>query len=105
MMFPMNNELNVFLERLIEEKGFENLSEKLKADILEGLNKRLMAYIITGIAKNLTAEQAEKMNRMIEDGKEHSLDQIQKFLGENVSNIDEIVAQAMMDFREVYLKS
>ncbi|MEI6650394.1 MAG: hypothetical protein WCL23_03080 [Candidatus Moraniibacteriota bacterium] len=104
MGFPLNDETQIFLERLVEEKGFVNLSEKLKADILDGLNARLVSFIVAAIAERLSEEDAERMNEIMEEGKEMSMDTVIDFLNDRVPDLGEVTAGAMMDFRETYLK-
>jgi hypothetical protein len=102
---PMPQETRLFLEKLIEEKRFESLSPELKEDIIGSLSKRLEAFIITAITGTLDAEKAEKMNALFDSGKEYSPEELQNFLKENVPNIEEVVAKAMLEFRSVYLNS
>lgn len=98
-------ETRIFLEKLIEEKKFENLSPQLKEDVISSLYKRLEAFIITEIAHNLDEEKAEKFNQLFEGEKEYSQEELQQFLMENLENAPEIIAKAMLEFRSVYLNN
>jgi Arc/MetJ-type ribon-helix-helix transcriptional regulator len=99
-------EARTFLEKLIEEKKFENLSPALKESMIESLNKRLEAYILTAITEQLSAENADKLNALTEgEGSVPTSAEMQSFIKQNVPNAQEVIAKAMLEFRSVYLNN
>lgn len=99
----MPPEIKMFLEKIIEEKKFDNLSPELREAMISSLYPRLQAYIFTAITKELDEETAVELNRMMEGDKEYSQAELQMFLKGRVRNIEEISAAAMLEFRAVYL--
>lgn len=104
-MQNMPNEIKVFLEKLLVDKGMNNLTPGLKQEMTTSLYSRLMAYILTDIAKEVDEETSRKINDLFESGQEKSMEQIQQFLKDNVKNIEEIIAKSMLEFRNVYLSN
>lgn len=101
----MPAEIKMFLEKIIEEKKFDNLSPQLKEAMAASLYPRLEAYIFTAITKNLDEATVAELDQMMESGQNYSRPEIQNFLKQRVSNIEEIIAQAMLEFRAVYLNA
>lgn len=99
----MPEETRLFLEKLIEDKKFENLSPAFKETMIESLNKRLEAYILTAIFEKLDEKTAAKLETIMESKKNPSSDDMQKFLQENVPGAGEAIAQALIEFRLAYL--
>ncbi|TAK95049.1 hypothetical protein EPO05_05345 [Patescibacteria group bacterium] len=98
-----NETIRQFLEQLIVEKQFKDLSPALKETMIESLHKRLEAHIIMAIAEKLDEKTAEEMNAMLEGDAPKSVGELQEFLKSRIPNIEEAIAEAMMEFRSVYL--
>lgn len=101
----MPAEIKTFLEKIIEEKKFDNLSPQLQEAMAASLYPRLEAYVFTAIAKNLDEAAAAQLDQLTESGKNFSRPDIQNFLKQHVADAEEIIAQAMLEFRAVYLNS
>lgn len=98
-------EIRFFLEKVIEEKKFDNLSPELKEAMVSSLYPRLQAFIFTSITKELDEETAQELDRMLEGSVDYSQPEFQMFLKGRVKNIEEITAAAMLEFRAVYLNA
>lgn len=105
MATDMPAEFRDFLEKLIEEKKYENLSDELREVMIGSLYPRLQAYIFTAITKDLDSETLQELNRIIEGNINYSQPEIQMFLRGRIKNIDEITAEAMLHFRDTYLNA
>ncbi|MCX6791190.1 MAG: DUF5663 domain-containing protein [Candidatus Gribaldobacteria bacterium] len=97
-------EIRAFLEKIIEEKKYQNLNPKLKEDMVLSLFSRLEAFLLTDIAKHLSDKDAKELDRMMENG-ETSQERVQVFFQEHIKNINEVIAQSMLEFRAIYLNS
>lgn len=94
--------IRTFLDKLLTEKGITTVPPDLRQDMITSLNKRLEAFMLTDIAKYLSDEDAVKFNTMLEKG-EMTTAGAQIFLRDKIKDIDEVLAQAMLEFRKVYL--
>jgi len=101
----MPQEIRIFLEKVIEEKKFDNLSPELREAMIASMYPRLQAFIFTAVTKELDAETAKELDRMMEGGADFSQSEFQMFLRGRLKNIDEITAAAMLEFRAVYLNA
>lgn len=93
-------DLNQFINKLIAEKGLKNLEpvvqEKIKADLITRLENR----INTAIVAKLPPEKLEEFRTKLSNSNEAD---IQKFISENIPNLQEILAIEMISFRKTYL--
>ena len=94
--------MNNFVDRLIDEKKFENLSaeviEQIKSDLLD----RVEDQIDLAILENLPPEKMDEFNELL-DG--NDLENIQTFCRNNISDLDNLIAETLMMFRDNYLNS
>lgn len=92
--------LEQFVDRLLVEKNLVSLSpevlEQMKKDLLEKAEGRLKATIFSNIPESQLAE----FNQLMEGGDEEKL---QVFIREQIPNLEEIMAQSLLDFRNTYL--
>lgn len=95
--------IKLFLERLLTEKGVAGVSAELKEDMLSSLFKRLQAWLLTDLAKELSKEDSVELNKMMEKGEARE-SIYQDFFKTKIKNFDEVFAQSLLDFREIYLK-
>ena len=94
--------LGIFIEKLMEEKGFENLDPEVAGQIKKDLLDRIENRINMTILHNLPPEKLEEFNKLLDQPNE---EQIQKFCRNNISNLDEIIAETLMNFRNIYLNA
>lgn len=92
----------MFVDRLIEEKNFKNLSEEvidqMKSDLMDRAEDRIKAVIL----ENMPKDKLEEFNKLLD---ENDNAKIQAFCQENISNLEEILAKELINFRNIYLNS
>lgn len=95
--------INAFVEKLIEEKGFEDLDpevrQQMKSDLLDRAENRINAAILENMPKEKLAEFNELLNGL------NNGEEVQSFCRDNIKNLDEVIAQTLMDFRSAYLNA
>ncbi|PIV09118.1 hypothetical protein COS31_05370 [Candidatus Roizmanbacteria bacterium CG02_land_8_20_14_3_00_36_15] len=93
--------LEEFVDRLIKEKNSpyvkdENRNEVKKMlldDVADAINRKLVAQ--------LTDKQVDELNVLLE--KKVADEELNGFFKKNINNLDQIIAQALTDFRAGYL--
>ena len=93
--------LEEFVDRLIKEKNSpyvkdENRNEVKKMlldDVADAINRKLVAQ--------LTDKQVDELNVLFE--KKVADEELNGFFKKNINNLDQIIAQALTDFRAGYL--
>jgi hypothetical protein len=100
----MDNEaLKQFAEKLLQEKGTNDLDldqavlDQMKEDLISRLEDRVNAVTLTAIP----SEKLEEFEQLID---KNSLEAAQKFVSDNVPNLNELIAQELLFFRDTYLK-
>jgi broad-specificity NMP kinase len=97
-----NLDLELFVDRLLQEKKFpENLEKEvmaqIKADLLDQVENRINAVIIS----NLTEDKLEEFNKKIDQNL--SDEEMQKFFGDNIPDLTQLIASELISFRQSYL--
>lgn len=94
--------LEAFVNKLIDEKGLSSMADdvlvQMKSDLLSRVEDRVNAEMIEA----LPSDRAEAFEVLL-NAESSSGDDVAKFLKENVSNFDEVLANALMGFRHTYL--
>lgn len=90
-----------FLERLIADKHSQEMPEKLKEDMIADLYSRLLHHLLLSYMQVLPDESAEAFEKMM-DSEPDSVT-TQKFLQDNIPNLDEVTKKSLQEFRNVYL--
>jgi hypothetical protein len=90
-----------FLEDLLTTANIGELDEEMHEDLVQELYQRLDNYLTTTIMNNLPPEHMEAFIGMNEAKKPQA--EIQQFLSDNMPNVDQVFADAFVQFREMYL--
>jgi len=94
------NELDEFVNKLIEEKGLDNLDvetlKQIKSDLMSRLEDRINAAILAA----LPPEKLENFEKILDQG---GTEEIQSFCSKNILNLDQLIASELMSFRQTYL--
>lgn len=77
------------------------VDEEMKEQILIELYSRLDNFITAAIIKNMPPEHTEEFIKLNEENRPK--EEIDKFMTEKIPNSGEIFAQALVDFRDIYL--
>lgn len=90
-----------FMDKLIEEKGLGDLDpeihEQLRSDLLDRLSNRINRDMLNA----MNDQQITEFEALFDN---NEVDKIKPFLYKCGINTDELVARAMVEFREMYLK-
>ncbi len=95
-----DDQLKQYAAKLVEEKDFKGVDaevmEQIKRDVYDRLEKRIDAFIMSA----LPPEKLEQFDKLLENATEK---EIQDFCVTNIPNLDEEVAQQLLQFRQAYL--
>lgn len=99
----MTPEIKKFLQGLLVEANLGGLEPKLEEELLRDLYVRLEDRLVLTAASKLNPEKLEEFKAMTDKGV--PAEEVEKFLRENVANIEQVFAESMNEFREVYLNA
>lgn len=103
-MFPQIPEHIVrFLFGVLKEGGMGDLDTEKQAEMIRQLFMRLDDHLITVLAEELDDAQIEEFIRMNKEGS--APDEIQTFLQKNIENVDQKMAKAFVEFRNMYVNT
>ncbi|MES2930930.1 MAG: DUF5663 domain-containing protein [Patescibacteria group bacterium] len=93
-------DLNQFIDKLIEEKGFDEkdpeVLEQIKTDLISHLEDRIDAMVLN----NIKEEDLPAFEKALDS---NNKEEIEKFTLEHIPDINEKVANEMLNFRNIYL--
>lgn len=92
----------LFVSRLIKEKGFGNLDSEVLKQIESDLADRVEDRINASILEHMPPQKLEEFNELLEGA---DMEKIQSFCQENIISLNNIVAEEMLNFRNIYLNS
>lgn len=96
-----NNNLDQFIDKLIEEKGFVDLLPDVKEQLKADISKRLDDFIAARVIATLSNEDLKTFETMLKDGK--SQEEIQQFTATHIPDFTEFLTNVLLEFRGVYL--
>ena len=94
------DELDIFAEKLLKERGLENLEEEIFIQMRKDLRDRIEDRINVAIAGNIPPEKLEYFEKLLDQSDEK---EIQLFCHRNIPNLTEITAGELTGFRKEYL--
>lgn len=92
-------QLQSFVANLVAEKNFEVEPEVLE-QIKEDVYDRAEDIINATIMANTPPEKLEELDKLLDSGNQQD---IENFTNEQIPNLQELVAQALANFRNTYL--
>ena len=93
-------EVRSFLDGLLEDAGM-NFEPEMKEQMIKELFARLDNHIISVIVENMPPENLDEFIKLNEEKKPK--EEIEKFLVDKMPNAKEVMAQAFVQFRDLYL--
>ncbi len=93
--------LEQFIDSLIDQKGFPDLSTEVREEIKQDLLDRIDQFITAKLISALSDEDVQTFEQMLNEGKSES--ELQQFLQEHLENTTDLVAEALTEFKGVYL--
>lgn len=94
-------EINDFLKQLLKDAGQTGFSKEVEEQMRSDLSVRLEDRLILAAMEKLTPPQQDDLSKMAERGE--TPEAMRVFMEKNIPNYEQVFAQAMEDFREVYL--
>lgn len=96
--------MDLFIDRLIEDKGLENLNDKLRAEVHADLKERLVYQITRALIASLPEAEYAKLEAEMKD-ETATGEMINELISSGKVDADKITQEVMMKFREVYLNN
>ena len=85
---------------LDQKPELDNTPAEVKAELKQNLTDRLERLINTAIAAQIPKAKLDEFDALLVDGDEAK---IQKFIHQQVPNVDELIAEILISFRNDYL--
>ena len=100
----MSNEeiIELFIEGLIIDKGFENLGEEEKDKIRDELTDKVEDFLTQSLVEVLPGDSVADLDDMIDAGSA-TPENVKKLLDSAGIDSGQVVVDALMKFRELYL--
>lgn len=92
--------LNEFVDRLVQEKGIAEQDEEINNQIKEDLKSRIEDRVNAAIVAHLPPEKLTEFERVL---REETAEQAKKFCEAHIPNLMDVMAEAMLGFRQTYL--
>lgn len=94
-------EISTYLNNLLIDAGMDAIDDVMREEMIKELFVRLDAYISQVIVEELPDDTFDQFIKLHEEQKPQA--EIEKFLTDNVPNIQDVMGKAFADFREMYL--
>jgi hypothetical protein len=94
------NSVPVFVEHLLAEKGLSIQDEEAREEIQADLIRRVEMFINATVLEFMPPEKLEDFNNIVKEGDPVK---IQDFCEQNIPDLQEVVAKALLRFRDTYL--
>lgn len=95
-----SNPIEQFVEQLLKERNVPVDDPAVMSELKKDLIDRVEAHINATVLEHMPAEKLEEFEQITQSGDESK---IQTFCQQNISNLDEVVAKALLRFRTTYL--
>src|SRR5258708_1252300 len=97
----MPPEIHTFLDNILTDANITNLDEETREERLKELYGRRNKLTASKFGANLRPKTTEAFIKMNEEKKSQA--EVQQFLTEKIPDAQQVMTQAFMDFREMYL--
>ena len=94
--------IEIFVGKLVEEKGFSEIDSEVVVQIKKDLLDRVEDCINAAILEHMPKNKMKEFDALLDSANEK---EIQAFCSDNIENLNEIIAEALMRFRETYLNT
>ena len=96
----MNTTIDMFVQRLIDEKKLAGLDPEVKTQVVKDLTDRVEDRINATVLASLPPDKIPEFTKLLETGNEEAA---HAFVGANIPNLDEIIAAELLQFKHTYL--
>ncbi|MCC7196705.1 hypothetical protein IT413_00740 [Candidatus Peregrinibacteria bacterium] len=97
----MTPEIHDYLKQLLVDAGQTDLGTELEETMIQDLATRLEDRLTLAAVEKLPQDKQEELTNLAAD--KENAKQVMEFLQKNIPDYDEVFAQALADFREIYL--
>ena len=94
--------LSDFIDQLIADAQYPNLTPEVKQELINELSERLMEQIDRAAINALSEEQAIELSKKMDDPN-FSQEDMTKFMQDSGVNLQQVALETMMTFRSLYL--
>lgn len=101
-MINQPQDITEFIRRLVEEKNFESIDPEVMRQIKSDLTERVEDRINATILENMPKEKLEEFSALLDSA---NSEEIQAFCQSNIANLDEVIAEALVNFRNSYISA
>ena len=98
----MNPDVKKYLQEILRDAGQTNLGQDLENQMLQDLYTRLEDRLALLALNNLSPSQREELEKL---SGQKSQPAIETFLKTNIKNYDQLFAQNLLDFRNLYIEA
>jgi len=95
-------DINAFVERLVEEKGIRNVDPEVREQIKKDLTDRVEDRVNAVILEKMPPAKLEEFSTIVDRGSEADAE---SFCAANIPNLDQHIAVALLQFRDSYLNA
>ena len=99
----MNDTLEVFVDRLLDERDIGEIDAEVMAEMKRDLLERVEDRINMCIVEHLPPEALAEFEQLLDS--DASDEKVQEFCGKKIANIDEVIASELLQFRQTYLSN
>lgn len=93
--------LDIYVDRLIQERQFPELDQSVMAEIKSDLMRRAENHVNATILAHIPPDQLEGFEKLIDTNA--SREELDRFCRTHIPNLDEVVAAGLLRFKQVYL--
>lgn len=101
MTYNMPPEYRLFLEKIVDEAHGPKLNPALRESMITDLSGRLQNHILASFLQAFPNEKTDELEKFM--AANPSQTDVQEFFKKNISNLNEVTASAMLEFRTIYL--
>lgn len=93
-------DFSLFIDRLVDEKGLNNLDSSILSQLKVDLAERLENIVNAAILAKMPQDKLESFEKLLDSGNDS---EIQSFCAENIPDLDQVIAGELLNFRQTYL--
>jgi hypothetical protein len=101
MSYNLSTHERLFLEKVVDEAHGTKITPDLRENMVNDLGGRLQNHIFASLMQAFPDENKDAMDKFLLTDPTQA--ETQEFLNNNIPNINEVVASAMLEFRTIYL--
>lgn len=95
-------EVTAFLERLLDDGGMRDTEPEVRKQMLDDLRVRFQNKLFATVVMKLPEKDLPALDELIQgQAPDHA---VQDFIRQRISHLDDVLAEAMLEFRKLYVK-